>query len=188
MKLHLRYANTSDYKAIKSLIELSARTLGSKDYSPEQIEGALKAAFGLDKQLIIDQTYFVVETERSIVGCGGWSYRQTLFGSDAEQNRNSNRINPESGAAKIRAFFVSPVFSRRGIGSMILHKCEAEAFGAGFRKFELMATLPGKHLYEKHGFVSGKSIQYPLDSHLTIEFVPMHKKISVLARSAEISA
>jgi len=185
MNLQLRYANTSDYKSIKSLIELSARTLGAEDYSPEQIEGALKAAFGLDKQLITDQTYFVVETERSIVGCGGWSYRQTLFGSDAEQNRNSNRINPESGAAKIRAFFVSPEFSRMGIGSMILHRCEAEAFTAGFRKLELMSTLPGKHLYEKHGFVAGTSIQYPLDNHLSIAFIPMYKKISVLTRSLE---
>ena len=178
MKLHLRCANSSDYKPIKSLVKLSARTLGAEDYYPAQIEGALKAAFGLDKQLITDQTYFVVETEQSIVGCGGWSYRQTLFGSDAEQNRDSNRINPESGAAKIRAFFVSPAFSRMGIGSMILHKCEAEALTAGFRKLELMATLPGKHLYEQHGFVSGIPIQYPLDSELTIEFIPMYKEIS----------
>jgi N-acetylglutamate synthase-like GNAT family acetyltransferase len=180
MNLHLRYANISDYKAIKSLIELSARTLGAEDYSAEQIEGALKAAFGLDKQLITDQTYFVVETERSIVGCGGWSYRQTLFGSDAEQNRNSNRINPESGAAKIRAFFVSPVCSRMGIGSMILHRCEVEAFNAGFRKLELMATLPGIRLYEKRGFVADKPIQYPVGGQLTIEFIPMHKEIPVV--------
>jgi len=36
MNLQLRYANLSDYKAIKSLIELSASTLVEEDYSPEQ--------------------------------------------------------------------------------------------------------------------------------------------------------
>ena len=180
MNLQLRNAVTSDYGSIESLINLSARKLGREDYSPDQIESALKTAFGLDTQLITDQTYFVVESGQLIVGCGGWSYRETLFGSDSEQSRNSNRINPESGAAKIRAFFVRLEFSRMGIGSMILHKCEEEALRAGFRKLELMATLPGIKLYEKHGFVSGKPIQYPVGGQLTIEFIPMHKKIPVV--------
>ena len=180
MNFQLRHALTSDYSSIESLIELSARTLGREDYSSDQIEGALSAAFGLDTQLITDQTYFVVETDSSIVGCGGWSFRETLFGSDAEKNRCAKRINPASGAAKIRAFFVSPGCSRMGIGSMILHRCEVEAFNAGFRKLELMATLPGIRLYEKRGFVAGKPIQYPVGGQLTIEFIPMYKKIPVV--------
>ena len=181
MNLQLRNAVTSDYCSIESLIDLSAHKLGRDDYSPDQIESALKTAFGLDTQLITDQTYFLVESDQLIVGCGGWSYRETLFGSDSDQNRNSNRINPESGAAKIRAFFVRPEFSRMGIGSMLLFKCEEEALRAGFRKLELMATLPGKKLYEKHGFVTGNPIHYPLDEHLTIKFVPMYKEISAEA-------
>jgi len=182
MNLQLRKAVRSDYGSIESLINLSARKLGRENYSPDQIESALKTAFGLDTQLISDQTYFVVESCQLIVGCGGWSYRETLFGSDSEQSRNSNRINPESGAAKIRAFFVHPEFSRMGIGSMILHKCEEEALRAGFRKLELMATLPGIKLFVKHGFVTGNPIHYPLDEHLTIKFVPMYKEFSAGAR------
>jgi N-acetylglutamate synthase-like GNAT family acetyltransferase len=85
-------------------------------------------------------------------------------------------IDPATGAAKIRAFFVNPEFSRMGVGSMIMRKCEHEAFRAGFRKLELMATLPGVKLYEKHGFIAGKPIQYPLGEQMTIEFVPMKKE------------
>jgi hypothetical protein len=58
-----------------------------------------------------------------------------------------------------------------------MHKCEREAIRAGFSKLELMATLPGIKLYEKHGFVAGKRIQHPIGERLTIDFVPMHKKI-----------
>jgi GNAT superfamily N-acetyltransferase len=179
MNLQLRTALASDCNSIKLLIAVSARRLGGADYSPEQIEAALKSAFGLDTQLISDQTYFVVESGRSLVGCGGWSYRETLFGSNSEQSRSSRLLDPGTGAAKIRAFFVDPEFSRMGIGSMIMHKCEQEALRAGFRKLELMATLSGKKLYEKHGFVSGEVFHYQLDSHLTIEFVPMNKEFLV---------
>lgn len=179
MNFRLRTAKTSDSDSIELLIAASARTLGLPDYSPEQIEGTLVTVFGVDTQLIADQTYFVVESGRLLVGCGGWSYRETLFGSDLEQSRSSTPVNPETGAAKIRAFFVKPEFSRMGIGSMIMHKCEEEALRTGFRKLELMATLPGKKLYEKHGFVAGEPIHYPLGGHLTIEFVPMYKEISV---------
>jgi len=177
IKFQLRTALASDYGSIESLINVSARKLGIEDYSLEQIEAALKNAFGLDTQLISDQTYFVVESGRSLVGCGGWSYRETLFGSDSRKGRNSHRINPQTGTAKIRAFFVDPKFSRMGIGSMIMHECEQQALRTGFRKLELMATLPGVKLYEKHGFVAKDPFHYPLGAKLTIEFVPMYKEI-----------
>jgi GNAT superfamily N-acetyltransferase len=173
----LRVALASDYKAIESLISTSARHLGAADYTQPQIEAALQTAFGLDTQLITDRTYFLIECGKVAVGCGGWSFRETLFGSDAEQSRNPQRLDPLTGTAKIRAFFVNPEYSRMGIGSMIMHKCEREALRAGFSKLELMSTLPGIKLYEKHGFVAGNLIHHPIGKRLTIDFVPMHKTI-----------
>ena len=178
MNFEIRTAVESDYEAIESLIAASIRKLGEADYSSEQIEAALKTAFGLDTQLITDQTYFVVESERQMVASGGWSFRQTLFGSDAEGGRDPHKINPQTGAAKIRAFFVDPEFARMGIGSMIMHTCEQAAVQAGFGKLELMATLPGIRFYEMHGFVAGEPILYPLDGKLSIKFVPMSKVIT----------
>ena len=179
MENQLRTALLNDCNAIEALIAGSIRTLGALDYSADQIESALTSVFGLDTQLITDQTYFMVESGRLPIACGGWSFRETLFGSDAEQNRDSQRIDPRTGAARIRAFFVDPEYSRMGVGSMIMQHCEQEALYAGFRKLELMATLPGIKLYEKHGFVAGDPILYPLGNQLTIKFVPMYKEISV---------
>jgi GNAT superfamily N-acetyltransferase len=178
MKFQLRTALLTDCNSIETLIAASIRKLGAQNYSSEQIEAALVSAFGLDTQLIDDQTYFIVESDQVPVACGGWSFRATLFGNDAEQSRNPQRIDPQTGAAKIRAFFVNPKYSRMGIGSMIMQHCEREALSAGFRRLELMATLPGIKLYEKHGFVAGEPIQYPLGDRLTIKFVPMTKGIS----------
>ena len=177
MHFQIRIASLADKSLIESLIAASARKLGLSDYSPGQIEAALKTAFGLDTQLIIDHSYFIVESGKLPVACGGWSFRETLFGSDSEKSRSSKWIDPATGAAKIRAFFVKPEYARMGIASMIMQHCEQEALRAGFKKLELMATLPGVKLYERHGFVPGKPVHYPLGGTLTIEFVPMHKKI-----------
>lgn len=171
----IRVATAGDEQAIETLIACSARRLGGEDYSPAQIEGALKGAFGLDTQLIQDGTYFVIEEGEILAGCGGWSYRRTLFGGDAQGGRDPISLDPAQEAAKIRAFFIDPRFARRGLGSAILKRCEQEAWKAGFRKAELMATLTGARLYAARGYRAGDVVDYPLSGGLTIPFLPMTK-------------
>ena len=178
MSWHLRPATAADSAAIQDLIARSIRQLGAADYSSEQIEGALKGAFGLDSQLISDGTYFVVESDGQLIGCGGWSYRRTLFGGDARAGRDAGTLDPKTDAAKIRAFFIDPTAARRGIGSAILEHCETEARRHGFRRAEMMATLPGKKLYEARGYIPGERVQHPLAPGLAIEFVPMSKSLT----------
>ena len=70
----IRPATTADIPALAGLIEASVRGLQAGDYTPAQIDGALRAVYGVDTQLIADGTYFVVESGshgRAIVGCGG---------------------------------------------------------------------------------------------------------------------
>jgi GNAT superfamily N-acetyltransferase len=177
MSWHLRQATAADSAAIEALIARSIRALGARDYSAEQIEGALRGAFGLDSQLITDGTYFVVESGGRLIGCGGWSYRRTLFGGDARAGRDAGTLDPGRDAARIRAFFVDPEAARRGIGSAILDHCEAEARRHGFRRAEMMATLPGRRLYEARGYVPGETVHYPVGADLAIEFVPMSKAL-----------
>jgi GNAT superfamily N-acetyltransferase len=172
---HLRHAILSDLGEIERLIALSARALSASDYSPAQIEGALRGAFGVDTQLIRDATYFVVEHGAQLVGCGGWSRRRTLFGGDARTGRDATELNPQTEAAKIRAFFIHPDFARRGIGATLLDRCEQDARAHGFSRFEMMATLPGVRLYAARGYVAGEPILWPLGDGLTISFVPMRK-------------
>lgn len=178
MSWQLRQAVATDAKEIQALIGRSIRALGAADYSAEQIEGALRGAFGLDSQLIADGTYFVIESEGRLIGCGGWSYRRTLFGGDAGAERDAGVLDPRTDAAKIRAFFVDPEAARSGIGSALLAHCEAEARRHGFQRAEMMATLPGLRLYEARGYVAGARVQYPLAAGLSIEFVPMSKSLA----------
>ena len=178
MSWHLRQATAADAANIQDLISRSIRALGVSDYSSVQIEDALKGAFGLDSQLIADGTYFVVESGGSLIGCGGWSYRRTLFGGDARAGRDAGALDPSTDAAKIRAFFIDPAAARRGIGSALLEHCEAEARRHGFRRAEMMATLPGKRLYEARGYVPGERVDYPVAPGVAIEFVPMSKRLT----------
>jgi GNAT superfamily N-acetyltransferase len=175
MPFQLRPATRADRPALKLLIARSARELGAGDYRPEQIEGALQGAFGVDSQLIDDGTYFVAEMAGSLIGCGGWSWRRTLFGGDSHAERNAGELDPRTDAAKIRAFFVDPGYVRRGVGRALLERCEAEARARGFTRFELMGTLPGVRLYQALGYVAGELIHYPFAPGVTIEFVPMRK-------------
>jgi GNAT superfamily N-acetyltransferase len=175
MPYALRPATHADRAALTLLIARSARELSAADYRPEQIEGALQGAFGVDSQLIGDGTYFVAESDGQLVGCGGWSRRRTLFGGDSHSDRNAAELDPRTDAAKIRAFFVDPRYARRGIGRALLERCEAEARAHGFTRFELMGTLPGVRLYQAFGYVAGEPVRYPVAPGVTIEFVPMHK-------------
>ena len=99
MTIILRKATLDDVPRIEALIARSARGLSAGDYRPAQIEGALRGAFGVDTQLLADQTYFIAEEDGRFVGCGGWSFRSTLFGGDARAGRDSSILDPRTQAA-----------------------------------------------------------------------------------------
>ncbi len=174
----LRHATLDDKAELVELIARSARELSADDYTPAQIEGALRGAFGVDSQLILDRTYFVAEADGKLVACGGWSKRRTLFGSDARSGRDEAELDPAVDAAKIRAFFVDPAYARRGLGSAILERCESEARACGFRRYEMMATLPGARLYARYGYTGTERVHYEVQPGVTIEFIPMSKNAS----------
>jgi GNAT superfamily N-acetyltransferase len=173
--LALRKADTSDIPQIEALIARSARGLSADDYRPSQVEGALRGAFGVDTQLLADGTYFVVEEGGRLVGCGGWSFRSTLFGGDARPGRDSSMLDPRTQPAKIRAFFVDPLHARRGIGTLLLEHCEQAARERGYSRVELMATLPGVKLYAARGFTGAEVVHFDVGQGETIEFIPMRK-------------
>jgi GNAT superfamily N-acetyltransferase len=178
----IRKAIPEDIPALRALIDASVRGLQAEDYSPQQIEGALKSVFGVDSQLIADGTYFIAEagTEdgRTIgVGCGGWSKRKTLFGGDQWTERKDSLLDPCTDAAKIRSFFVHPAWPRRGIGSAILETCEAAAKSAGFSRAEMGATLTGVKLFGARGYVPLESIEIPLENGASLSVIRMAKQL-----------
>jgi GNAT superfamily N-acetyltransferase len=174
-EFRIRRARSEDIPALEALIAVSARTLSADHYSAEQVEGALRGAFGVDSQLIRDGSYFMAENGGRLAGCGGWSRRRTLFGSDARAGRDATELDPARDAAKIRAFFIHPDFARRGLGTRLLAHCEREAAAFGFHRLEMMATLPGIRLYEARGYHGDAYVDWPLDGGITIRFLPMTK-------------
>jgi GNAT superfamily N-acetyltransferase len=176
----LRQATGTDIPALRVLIEQSVRQLQKNDYSSAQIEGALGHALGLDTQLVEDGTYFVAEPVGQvglIVGCGGWSNRKTLFGSDHGPNREKEFLDPATDAAKIRAIFVHPEWARQGIGTLILKHCEEAAQRAGFHTLEMGSTLTGVPLYSLKGYVARDDVAVPLPNGEVLPIVRMVKAL-----------
>jgi GNAT superfamily N-acetyltransferase len=172
----LRLARDSDVAAIEGLIPVSARALQAPTYSPAQIEAALGSVFAVDRQLIVDGTYFVAERDGALVGCGGWSRRRNLFGGDrADVPRDDSLLDPHRDAARIRAFFVHPACARQGIGGMLMRVCEHAAVAAGFRTLELVATLAGEPLYAAFASQPLERYELMLANGMTLPVVRMRK-------------
>ena len=178
MNIRLRKATKDDVPRIKEIIEASVRGLQANDYSQQQIEGALNSVYGVDTQLIADETYFLAEMESEIVACGGWSKRKTLYGGDQFHSREDTLLNPGKDAAKIRAFFVHPSWARRGIGAAILEACEQAAKAAGFKRLEMGATLSGVPFYTAKGYAAAKNLEVPLSNGESLPIVKMEKVLT----------
>jgi N-acetylglutamate synthase-like GNAT family acetyltransferase len=170
-----RLARDQDVPVLKELIRLSSHTLQAPYYSAAQIEAALGPIFAVDRQLIRDGTYFVVEHDGSIVGCGGWSKRKSLYGGDSERPAEDAMLDPRRDAARIRAFFVHPEWARRGIGKSILEACEQAIVAAQFLKADLVATLAGEPLYAAFGYGVAERYEIPMANDLRLPAVRMTK-------------
>ena len=175
MSLSTRLATQQDIPKLNDLIALSVRGLSTRYYTPNQIESAIKYIFGVDTQLIIDGTYYIAEKDGVLVGCGGWSKRNTLYGGDQHKEIEDPLLNPATDAARIRAFFVHPGYARQGIGRLIINVCEEAAKKEGFTSFELGATLPGVPLYEVMGYKYIERIDAPLPDGEMLGIVKMKK-------------
>ena len=179
-KFYLRVAGEDDVVAIRELIQASVRGLQVADYSLAQREGALSTVFTVDSQLIADGTYFVAIAAGGVMaGCGGWSFRKTLYGGDHQMEKIApERLDAQKDAAKIRAIFVHPDFARMGLGSMILTTAEEAAKAAGFSRFEMGSTLTGVALYERKGYQEIERRKVPVGGEESIAVVRMVKDSS----------
>ena len=149
--------------------------IAASHYSAAQVDAALGSVFGVDRQLIRDENLLRRRRKWEFIGCGGWSKRKTLFGSDHQTNRDDAELDPARDPARIRAFFVHPDCARRGLGRAILEECEKAIRASGFRSIELAATLPGVPFYAAFGYLSGERSDVPLPNNLSLGIVRMTK-------------
>ena len=167
----------ADVPALDELIVQSVRGLSGDHYTAAQIDAAMDDVFGVDTQLIADGTYYVVPGPAGPIAAGGWSARRTLFGGDQMKRGADPMLDPATDAARIRAFFVHPDWTRRGLARTLYETCERAAVAAGFRSFELMATLPGVPLYRALGFTDVERVVLTLRGGVAVPFVRMTRPI-----------
>ena len=151
MVLTHRLADRSDLDALRAVMDAAIAELQKPFLDAQQIESS-RTIMGLDTQLVDDGTYFVVEADGELAGCGGWSRRATLYGGDQSPGRSAALLDPAKDAARVRAMYTHPRHARKGVGRLIRSLCEAAARAEGFRSVELMATMAGEPLYRACGY------------------------------------
>lgn len=174
-----RLARKKDLSAIKAVMTASIDALQKGFLTEEQI-AASHAIMGLDTQLVLDGTYFVVECEGRMAGCGGWSRRATLYGGDhSASSRNPALLDPSRDPARVRAMYTHPDFVRQGVAKMILALCEKAAAGEGYKRAQLMATMSGVPLYAANGYNAVERTSADANG-TTIPLVRMEKSLHAL--------
>jgi GNAT superfamily N-acetyltransferase len=151
--LTIRVATLDDLPAMREVMDASIGELQRDFLTDEQI-AASRGIMGLDTQLVEDGTYYLVEADGELAGCGGWSRRATLYGSDSTPGRDAHLLDPSTDAARVRAMYTNPAFARRGVGRLILETCERAAAAEGFTRLSLAGTMSGEPLYTAYGFVA----------------------------------
>jgi GNAT superfamily N-acetyltransferase len=172
-----RLATEADIPAISALIPLSVRALQAPYYTAAQMEAAIGPVFGVDRQLVRDGTYFLVEEGSLLVGCGGWSRRASLCGSDDGRGAEDARLDPRRDPARIRAFFVHPGWARRGVGRSLMAACEHAISEAGFRTVVILSTLAGEPLYLSFGYAVAERSDVALAGGQRLAVVRMERTL-----------
>jgi GNAT superfamily N-acetyltransferase len=173
-----RVATMDDLDALREVMRRSIEKLQDGFLTPEQVRVS-HSVMGLDTQLIKDGTYFVIEKDGRIAGCGGWSWRSTLYGGDESMvSREPEALDPATDAARVRAMYTDPDFARQGVGRIVMRLCEEAAMKAGFRRATMMATMAGVPLYEACGYVQVEPVlSAPVDG-IRVPLVRMEKPLS----------
>jgi GNAT superfamily N-acetyltransferase len=171
-----RLATPADMPALQRLMTAAIRKLLPQFLTPEKVEASF-AVMGVDSQLIEDGTYFILEEDGVLAGCGGWSRRATLFGHNHTAGRDSRLLDPAVEPARVRAMYTAPAFVRRGVGRQILQLCEAAARAEGFSRAELGATAGGEPLYRACGYVEIEQLEVPTPGGVTVPITRMGKQI-----------
>ena len=173
----IRPAIHDDIPAIAIVMRESTETFGAAVYDARQVASALEYICRPDEQLIDDGTYFVAVVSAEVVGCGGWSRRRKVYTGSAAVSGEDELLDPADEPARIRAMFVRPAFSRRGIGRAILQHSEEQAAAEGFGRLQLAAMRSAGTLYESCGYRAVADAPVLLEDGVILECTLMEKLI-----------
>ena len=176
--MHLRRATLHDLPAIERVMRGSLETLGRTAYDDAQIASSLRYVARPDRQIVEDGTYFVVVDDAGeVVACGGWSRRGKLYAGSAAAGGEERMLEPATEPARVRAMFTLPTHARRGLGRMILERCESEARAHGFARVELMAMASGRAMYDACGYRVIRETKIVLEDGVSMDGALMEKEL-----------
>ena len=155
----LRVAEPTDAFGVSALMTASAAGLFPAYYDEQQTASAIDHVARVDPRLLEDGTYYVLEVGADMVACGGWSRRFRPYTGSGDSPDDRRLLDPATEAGHVRAMFVRPDWTRRGLGRRIIAECERAALTEGFHRLDLVATLPGVPLYEACGFVADALVE-----------------------------
>lgn len=132
----LRPVGVDDISSIRYVHSTSFRILAAEEHTEEEVAAhvdLIQRKEYADEILSSDVTAAWVEDE--MVGTAGWG--------PADDSGTT---------ARIRSVFVRPLFTKCGIGRMLVTHVEAKALKAGFKDFSVRANINSVSFYEKLGF------------------------------------
>ncbi|MEV8378047.1 GNAT family N-acetyltransferase [Kribbella sp. NPDC056861] len=133
----IRRATVDDLGALHDLAERAVFELLGSHYTPEQLSAAREVGiYQVERELIEAGGYYAVEIDGVVVGGSGWSDR----GEFGPPGQLAGEARADEATATMRATYVDPGWSRRGLATMLAKVTEAAAWEAGFRIFEAMCT------------------------------------------------
>ncbi len=171
-----RLVTMADLPELRALIDISIRKLVGAVLNAAEVEASFEL-MGVDTNLISDGTYFAIEQDNCLIACGGWSRRATLFGGDHTSGRNARLLDPATEAARIRAMYTHPDYTRQGIGRFLLSLCQEAAKQEKFVSLELMSTVSGEALYAAQGFHVMERVHIPTSTGIGIPLIRMTKSL-----------
>jgi GNAT superfamily N-acetyltransferase len=184
----LRVAVPGDADAIDALMKVSIASLFPGFYDERQTASSIIHIGSVDRMLLEDGTYFVIDEGEEIIACGGWSRRDKLYTGSGEGAQDARILDPATEPARIRAMFVRGDRARRGLGTRILEACVAAARREGYTRLALMATLPGLPLYRQFGFRIDEAVEIPMPDGVTIGGAAMSRPIDLPIDEADVDA
>jgi len=173
----LRVANLDDAVPIEALMKESAAAIFPRWYGEQEAASAVEHVAVVDRMLLEDGTYFVLEADGEVVACGGWSRRDRLYTGSGDGADDARLLDPVTEPARVRAMFVRDDWTRRGLGRRIIVACEEAARREGFSRMALSATLPGVPLYQACGFEATEEVETVLVDGAKLVCVSMEKPI-----------
>ena len=90
----LRLASLEDVDAIDALMKASILAIFPRFYNEAQTAASVKYIGSVDRTLVEDGTYFVIEADGEIVACGGWSRRDKLYTGSGDAAGDARLLDP----------------------------------------------------------------------------------------------